>query len=86
MGTSILFILIGMVFMGVIIWILMPKMMMTTYRSESNFEKTLDRLKTEISAGEDWKVSGEFDFQKNIQDAGPEKIERVGSIALCNPK
>ncbi len=85
METSILFIITGMVLMGVGIWFLMPKLMLTIYKSESDFEKTMDKLKDAIDATGEWKVTKEFDFQKNIQDAGHGKIEKVGSIAICNP-
>jgi uncharacterized protein (DUF302 family) len=86
METSVLFILIGMVLMGFGVWFMMPKLMFTMYKSESDFEKTMNKLKDEINATGEWKVTKESDFQKNIQDAGHGKIEKVGSIAVCNPK
>ena len=86
MGTAILFIGLGMLLMGCMVWIMMPKMMLTSYKSENNIEETVDKLKVAINAAENWKVTGEFDFQKNIHDAGHDKIEKVGSFAICNPK
>jgi uncharacterized protein (DUF302 family) len=86
MGISILYFVFGMILMGVCIWLIMPKMMMTTHKSENNFEQTLMKLRDQINVTGDWKVTKEFDFQKNIQDAGLEKIEKVGSVAICNPK
>jgi len=86
MGTAILFIGFGMLLMGIAVWIMMPKMMLTTYKSENNLKETLDKLKDAILAAENWKATGDFDFQKNIHDAGHNKIEMVGSIAICNPK
>ena len=86
MGTSILFIVMGMLLMGVGVWIMMPKMMLTTYKSKSDFNETVDKLIAAINLKGDWKVTKEFDFQKNIHDAGHDKIEKVGSIAICNPK
>jgi len=47
---------------------------------------TIQKLTGVINSKKDWKVIKEFDFQKNILDAGFDKIERVGSLALCNPK
>ena len=85
MGTTILFIVIGMLLMGVGVWIMMPKMMLATYKSKSDFNETVDKLIAAINSKGDWKVTKEFDFQKNIHDAGHEKIEKVGSIAICNP-
>ena len=86
METTILYIVIGMLLMGVGVWIMMPKMMLTTYKSKSDFEKTVENLKAAIEAKGDWKFTKEFDFQKNIHNAGHDKIEKVGSIAICNPK
>ncbi len=86
MGTTILYIVIGMLLMGVGVWIMMPKMMLTTYKSKSDFNETVEKLIAAIKSKGDWKVTKEFDFQKNIHDAGHDKIEKVGSIAICNPK
>ncbi len=86
MGTTIIFIVIGMFLMGISVWVMMPKMMLTTHKSKSNFNKTVEKLKTTINSKGEWKVTKEFDFQRNIHDAGHGKIEQVGSIAICNPK
>lgn len=86
METAVMLLISGMVLMGISVWIMMPKMMLTTYKSERDFESTLDMLKKEIEAAGEWKIAAEFDFQKNIQDGGHEEIEKVGSIAICNPK
>lgn len=84
--TAIFYILVGMLIMGVGVWIMMPKMMLTTYESESSYEETVNKLSTAVGSMSGWRISGEFDFQKNIQDAGYDKIEKIGSIALCNPE
>ncbi len=85
MATTLLFIVIGILIMGAGVWIMMPKMMLTTYKSEGDFEETVKKLKAAINSKGSWKVTKEFDFQKNIHDAGHNKIEKVGSIAICNP-
>ena len=84
--TALFFVLIGMIIMGVGVWIMMPKMMLTTYQSNSSYEETINKLRTVIETKNDWKIPKEFDFQKNIQYAGHGNIEKIGSIALCNPK
>ena len=86
MGITILYIVIGMVLMGVGVWIMIPEMMLTTYKSKSDFNETVEKLIAAIKSKGDWKVTKEFDFQKNIHDAGHDKIEHVGSIAICHPK
>jgi len=75
-----------MLLMGITFWIMMPKMMLTTYKSKFTYEETIKKLTIAIDLKDDWKVTKEFDFQKNIIDAGYDKIKRVGSFALCNPK
>lgn len=86
MGTYILFILIGMILMGIVVWIMMPKLMMTTHKSESDFENTKTALVDKINVTGNWKVTNETDFQKGIHDSDFEKIEKVGSLSLCNPR
>lgn len=86
MGTSILFFLAGMILMGILFWVLMPKMMITNHKSRSDFETTKKRLMDEIHSTGEWKVMEEFDFQKNIQASGFEKADKASSLALCNPK
>jgi len=85
-STAIFYIVMGMLIMGIGVWIMMPKMMLKTYESESSYEETVNNLRTAIESKSDWKMTGEFDFKKNIQDAGYDDIENVGSIAICNPK
>ena len=84
-ALSIIYILIGMVLMGIIVWVMMPKMMLNTYKSKDSYEETINKLRSVIKSKENWKIPAEFDFQKNIHDANLSKIEKVGSIALCNP-
>ncbi|MBN2747509.1 MAG: DUF302 domain-containing protein [Bacteroidales bacterium] len=86
MVISILFLITGMLLMGISVWIIMPKLMLTNYKSDYNYEETLKKLTIAIDSKGDWKVTREFDFQKNIADGGFDRIERVGSLALCNPK
>ena len=84
--NALLFIVVGMLLMGLGVWIMMPKMMLTTYKSDSSYEETINKLRIAIETKKNWEMPKEFDFQKKIQDTGHGKIERVGSIALCNPK
>jgi uncharacterized protein (DUF302 family) len=86
MGISILFFLLGMVLMGIGVWILLPRMMMITHKSKHNYETTLTNLTNEINATGTWRATTEFDFQKNIHEDGLEQIEKVGSLAVCHPK
>lgn len=82
---AILWMLIGMVLMGIIVWITMPSLMLIEHKSHQNYEETITTLKDVISRKKNWKVPAIFDFQKNIQVAGHGPIDRVGTVALCNP-
>ncbi len=85
MGIAIISLISGMLLMSIAVWFMMPKMMLTTYKSERSFESTLEMIRKETSATGEWKIAEEFDFQKNIHDAGYGEIEKVGSVAICNP-
>lgn len=75
----------GMVLMGLIVWFTMPSLMLMEYRSPLDYEQTVAALNEAIAKKQNWKVPQVFDYQKNIQDAGHEPIDRVGTVALCNP-
>ena len=80
-----LWILIGMFLMGIIVWFTMQSLMLIEHKSLWNYEETMAALNDVIKKKQDWKVPKVFDFQKNIQDAGHGPIDRVGTVALCNP-
>ncbi len=75
----------GMVLMGLIVWFTMPLLMLMEYRSPLDYEQTVAALNEAIANKQNWKVPQVFDYQKNIQDAGHGPIDRVGTVALCNP-
>ena len=80
-----LWMLIGMALMGIIVWFTMPSLMLIEHKSARNYDETIAVLKDVISKKQNWKVPTVFDFQKTIQEAEHEPINRVGSVALCNP-
>ena len=77
--------LIGMMLMGVIVWFTMPSLMLIEHKSSRNYDETISALNVAISQKENWKVPKVFDYQKNIVDAGHGSIERVSTVTLCNP-
>ena len=77
--------LIGMMLMGVIVWFTMPSLMLIEHKSSRNYDETISALNEVISQKKNWKVPKVFDYQKNIVDAGHGAIERVGTVTLCNP-
>jgi len=82
---AIVWMLIGMILMGAIVWFTMPSLMLIEHKSTLSYEETVAALNDVIENKQDWKVPKTFDFQKNINDAGHGPIERVGTVALCNP-
>ena len=82
---AILWMLSGMVVMGVATWFLMPSMMLVVHESPLNYMETIEALKTNIDNKPGWKVVEAYDFQQNIHDADLGPIENVGAIALCHP-
>ena len=82
---AILWMLGGMAIMGAAIWILMPSLMLVVHESPLSYAETVTALNAAIDSRPDWKALETYDFQRNIDDAGHGPIEKVGSVALCNP-
>ena len=71
-------VLVGMIIMGLIVWITMPSLMLIEHKSPLDYEQTVAALNDVIANKQNWKVSNVFDYQKNIQDAAHGPIDRVG--------
>jgi len=88
MNTSILqaiiWILTGMVLMGLIVWFTMPFLMLIRCKSKLNYIETVDVLTENITKKQDWQVKLVNDYQKSTEPFAA--IERVGSITICNPR
>ena len=84
-SQSILWLLIGMAIMGVAVWVLMPSMMLKVYESPLGYDATVAALHASVEDKGNWKVSDTYDFQRNVEEAGHGPIEKVGTVALCNP-
>ena len=82
---AILWMLGGMAIMVAPIWILMPSLMLVVHESPLSYAETVTALNAAIDSRPDWKALETYDFQRNIDDAGHGPIEKVGSVALCNP-
>lgn len=83
---AVAWVLVGMILMGVIVWFTMPALMVIEHRSPKDYQATVVAVQQAIAARPDWKVPAISDFQKTIREAGHGPIDRVGSIALCNPR
>jgi uncharacterized protein (DUF302 family) len=77
-------ILVGMVLMGLIVWFTMPSLMLINHKSNRSYEDTIAVLSEALKNKQDWRVLTINDYQKSTAAFG--KIERVGSMNICNPR
>lgn len=85
-GSALLWIVVGMILMGLIIWKVMPSMMLSKRKSSRSFDETIAAIGDGIKKMQDWKILGVNDFQKSIREGGHGDIKKIGSVALCNPR
>jgi uncharacterized protein (DUF302 family) len=85
-GSALVGIVVGMVLMGLIIWRVMPSMMLIQHKSSRNFDESVAAIGDAVNKKQDWKILGVNDYQKRIREGGYGDINRIGSIALCNPR
>lgn len=75
-----------MILMGAIVWFTMPALMVIEHKSPRDYQGNVAAVQQAIAAKQDWKIPAISDFQKTITESGHGPINRVGSIALCNPR
>jgi uncharacterized protein (DUF302 family) len=85
-GVALLWIIVGMVLMGLIVWKLMPSMMLIQHKSSKNFDETVAVIGDAVKKKQDWKVLTFNDYQKSIREGGHGEMNRIGSIAVCNQR
>jgi uncharacterized protein (DUF302 family) len=85
-GLALLWIIVGMVLMGLIVWKAMPSMMLIRHKSSKNFDETVAVIGDVIKKKQDWEILVVNDFQKGIRESGHGEMNRIGSIAICNPR
>jgi uncharacterized protein (DUF302 family) len=88
MNTSIIqaivWVLVGMVLMGIIVWFTMPLLMLVKHKSNLSYDETITFLSETLQKKQDWHVLTVNDFQKSTEAFVA--LERVGSITICNPR
>jgi uncharacterized protein (DUF302 family) len=77
-------IFVGMVSMGIIVWLAMPSMMLIKHKSLRSYEATLAALSETLAAKPDWRVLTVNDYQKST--AAFTRLEKVSSVNICNPR
>jgi len=81
---AVVFVLIGMVLMGLIVWFSMPSLMLIKHKSTLSYDETVTSLSENLKKKQDWKVLTVNDYQKSTEAFST--LERVGSINICNPR
>ena len=81
---SIVWVLVGMAFMGLIVWFTMPLLMLIKHKSKLSYDETVVVLSENLKKKQDWHVIDVNDFQKSTEEFIT--LERVGSISICNPR
>lgn len=76
--------LVGMVLMGLIVWFTMPSLMLIKHKSSRGYDETVAVLSEALKKKQDWRVLTINDYQKSTAAFGA--MERVGSMAICNPR
>jgi len=77
-------VLVGMALMGLVVWFAMPALMLIKHKSNRNYDETVAALSEAIKTKQDWRVLTVNDYQKSTAAFG--KLERVGSVTICNPR
>jgi len=77
-------VLVGMVLMGLIVWFSMPSLMLIKHKSKLSYNETVNVLSETLKKKQDWRVIIVNDYQKST--AAFVALERVGSITICNPR
>ena len=88
MNTSIIqavvWVLVGMVLMGLIVWFTMPLLMLIKHKSKLSYDETVTVLSETLLKKQDWQVKMINDYQKSTEAFT--KLERTGSVNICNPR
>jgi uncharacterized protein (DUF302 family) len=80
----VLWVLAGMVIMGLMVWFIMPLLMLVKISSRMSYDETITTLSEALPEKQDWKVLVVNDYKKNTEAFVT--LERVGSVNICNPR
>jgi len=81
---AVVWIVVGMVLMGLIVWFTMPSLMLIKHKSNRGYDETVAVLNETLKQKQDWRVLTVNDYQKTTAEFG--SMERVGSMNICNPR
>jgi uncharacterized protein (DUF302 family) len=76
-------IIIGFITMGLIVWNIMPKMMMTVSKSKFDFDETVGRIERAVYEN-GWSVLHTYDIGNCLANEGfEEQLIQVNVISIC---
>ena len=78
-----IWVIVGMVLMGLIVWFTMPLLMLLKLKSKLTYDETISVLGENLKNKQDWKVLVVNDYKKSTEAFVT--LERVGSVNICNP-
>ena len=76
--------LVGMAFMGLIVWFTMPSLMLIKHQSNQSYDDTVTTLSESLKMKQGWKLLKVNDYQKATAAFSP--MERASSMSICNPR
>ena len=77
-------VLVGMLLMGIIVWLTLPSLMLVKHKSNRSYDDTVSALSESLKKKQDWRVLTVNDYQKSTAAFGA--MERAGSLNICNPR
>lgn len=77
-------VLVGMLLMGIIVWLTLPSLMLVKHKSNRSYDDTVSALSESLKQKRDWRVLTVNDYQKSTAAFGA--MERAGSLNICNPR
>ena len=84
-GLFVTGLIVGIILMGISVWVMMPKMMLSVHQSRLPFEETVSLIQSKtVEFG--WKVPKTYDISGAIRKAGHEDMTNLKIISLCHPK
>jgi uncharacterized protein (DUF302 family) len=75
---------VGVLLMGVLVYMALPRMMLRVHRSALDFDSTVTSIENAAESHE-WKVPKIYDIQGSIVSAGHADMTRLKVISLCHP-
>src|SRR4030066_1251 len=75
-------VIIGLLLMGLAVWVCMPAMMLNKHKSKRGYDETLKFLTVGLQKKQDWHQVNMTDYQESTAAFG--SIERVCSMSVCN--